>query len=98
MKIMISLDECEDWGLSPNIVYRKLFTEYVEQLTKKHGTNFWGMAHGCDEIARQLYAQKMNRPSNVKNLILTYKDAENVLGLFKQFADVWVKGFLEEVK
>ena len=44
--------------------------------------------------ARELYAQKTGRSKNVKNLILTYADAEACFELFKQFADVWSKNCL----
>lgn len=99
MKITIEIDECADYGLTPNIVYRRLFTEYHNNLAKSHKQKgFWCMETFCDECARNLYAQITKRPANVKNLILTYSDAENVFNLFKQFADVWVENFLKGVE
>lgn len=96
MKITIEIDECADYGLMPYTVYRRLFTEYHNNLAKAHKQKgFWCMESFCDESARQLYAQIKNRPANVKSLILTYQDAENAFNLFKQFADVWVKNYME---
>lgn len=82
MKITIEIDECADYGLTPYTVYRK----------------FLGMWSYCSEVTKNLYAQIKNRPTNVKSLILTYQDAENVFNLFKQFADVWVKNYMESKK
>lgn len=96
MKITIELNECADYGLTPYTVYRRLYSEYHASLTKVHKQpGFWYMGHCCDETARRLYAQLKNRPANVKSLILTYQDAEEVFKLFKQFADVWVKNYIE---
>lgn len=78
MKITIDLSECPNFGLSPNCIYRSL----------------WGMATAYDSIARELYAHKTGRSKNVKNLMLTYTDAEACFELFKQFADVWSKNCL----
>lgn len=98
MKITIDISEIPDYGLSPNVVYRRLQQEYCEKQNKKNNYNFWMLGTVCDDAARQLYAQIKNRPTNVKSLILTYQDAENVFNLFKQFADVWVKNYMESDK
>lgn len=95
MKITIDISDAADYGLSPTIVYRRLCKEYYSSQHKYHNHNFWGLEHYCDEAARQLYAQIKERPTNVKNLILTYTDAENVFELFKQFADVWIKNYMK---
>lgn len=88
MKIVIDL-EASELGLAPNTVYRALYIEYWEKLQKEQNKRLWGMANACDSIARELYSQKTGRRPNVKNLILTYSDAEKCFELFKQFADVW---------
>lgn len=91
MKIVIDLTEAINYSLSPCYVYRALHTEYCDNLQKIHHNPLWGMATACDSTARELYAQKTGRSKNVKNLILTYADAEACFELFKQFADVWAK-------
>ena len=94
MKITINLDECPCSGVSPNYGYRSLYMEYWSKLQKIYQNHLWGMATVCDSTARELYAQKTGRSKNVKNLILTYADAEACFELFKQFADVWSKNCL----
>lgn len=94
MKITIDLSECPNFGLSPNCIYRSLYMEYWDKLQKIHHNPLWGMATACDSIARELYAHKTGRSKNVKNLILTYTDAEACFELFKQFADMWSKNCL----
>ena len=94
MKITINWDECPCSGVSPNYVYRSLYMEYWSKLQKIYQNHLWGMATVCDSTARELYAQKTGRSKNVKNLILTYADAEACFELFKQFADVWSKNCL----
>ena len=94
MKITINLDECPCSGVSPNYVYRSLYMEDWSKLQKIYLNHLWGMATVCDSTARELYAQKTGRSKNVKNLILTYADAEACFELFKQFADVWSKNCL----
>ena len=91
MKIVIDLDGDISSGLSPNYVYRCLYMEYWEKLKKKYENKLWGLANACDESARALYSHQTGRNQNVKNLILTYKDAEACFELFKQFADVWIR-------
>ena len=91
MKIVIDLIEATNYSLSPYYVYRPLYSEYWNKLQKIHHNPLWGMATACDSTARELYAQKTGRSKNVKNLILTYADAEACFELFKQFADVWAK-------
>lgn len=93
MKITIELDEKLSCGLSPHFVYRSLYTEYWNKLRKEHQKDLWGLATACDTAARSLYAENMGRNVNVKNLILTYSDAEACFNLFKQFADVWAKNY-----
>ena len=95
MKITIDMDERTNYGLSPNIVYLRLRQEYYRNQSDKYNRHFWMLETICDESARQLYAQVKNRPANVKSLILTYQDAENVFVLFKEFADVWVKNYVK---
>ena len=94
MKITIDISEASQYSLTPYSVYRALYLEYREKKTEEHKNNFWGMSHACDIAARELYAQLTNRPANVKNLILTYTDAEKCFELFKQFADVWAMNCL----
>ena len=88
MKITIEIDECADYGLLPYTVYSKLRKEYLDQMEKKHNKHFWSLGKFCDEATKQLYAQITGRSPNVKNLILTYRDAEKAFDLFKDFADV----------
>lgn len=96
MKITIEIDECADYGLPPTLVYKRLYTEYHQIMCRKHNKDiFLSLETWCDGSARNLYAEITGRHANVKNLILTYKDAENVFNLFKQFADVWVKNYME---
>lgn len=95
MKITIEIDECADCGLTPYNIYRKLSQEYCEEMEKIHDRKFLMMRYSCSETARQLYVQIKSRPANVKSLILTYQDAEEVFNLFKQFAYVWVKNYME---
>lgn len=89
MKITIEFNDCEQCGLSPTFVYKRLTTEYHNKLCKQHGINFWGLQHSCDSAARELYSHIVSRGSNVKSLILTYEDAERCNEIFKSFADVW---------
>lgn len=91
MKITIDLNECSNFGVTPNFVYRSLYMEYWSKLQRIHNDPLWGMATVCDSTARELYAHKTGRSKNVKNLILKYADAEACFELFKQFADVWSK-------
>ena len=93
MKITIEIDECADYGLLPYTVYGKLCKEYIDQMEKKHNKRFWALSNFCNEATKQLYAQITGRPTNVKNLILTYRDAEKAFELFKDIADVWVKNY-----
>ena len=95
VKVTVIIGEPQDRSYAPHFVYRKLYTEYAEKLAKKYNHHFWGMGTACDNAARALYAQITGRPDRVKNLILTYTDAEKCFDLFKQFADVWVREFLE---
>lgn len=94
LKITIETDECANYGLSTNMVYCRLCKEYYRNQHKKNNCNFWMLETACDDAARNLYAQMKNRPANVKNLILTYQDAENVFNLFKQFAEIWIKNYI----
>lgn len=96
MKVLIDLNEIDGISLSPISVYRSLYTEYWEKLRKQYGCNLWGLAAACDTVARELYSQKTKRRLNVKNLILTYSDAEACFRLFKQFADVWAANYKPE--
>lgn len=89
MKIIIDLDEVINYGLSPAYVYHSLYMEYWNKLKEVHHNNLWGLTNACDTVARLLYAQNTGRSCNVKNLILTYADAEACFELFRQFADVW---------
>lgn len=89
MKIVIDLDEVSNIGLTPYSVYRSLYMEYWDKLQRLYHNKLYTMANVCDTAARELYAQKTGRRQNVKNLILTYSDAEACFELFKQFADVW---------
>lgn len=91
MKIVIDLNEATNYSLSPYYVYHALYMEYWDKLKKTHHNFLWGMATACEATARELYAHKTGRSKNVKNLILTYADAEACFELFKQFADVWAK-------
>ncbi|MGL6201907.1 MAG: hypothetical protein ACRC3H_23555 [Lachnospiraceae bacterium] len=91
MKLVIELDECENYGLSPALVYKRLREECVKTLSKKYGTDFWYMDTACDRTARELYSNIKNRRSAVKSLILTYNDAESCFKLFEQFANVWAE-------
>lgn len=90
MKIVIDLDEINNMSLTPYSVYRALYMEYWDKLQKSYHNPLYMMTNVCDSAARELYAHKTGRRSNVKNLILTYCDAEKCFELFKQFADVWV--------
>ena len=94
MKITIDLNECPNFGLSPNYIYHSLYMEYWNKLQKTYHRNLWGLADACDTAARALYAQNTGRSRNVKSLILTYADAEACFELFKQFADVWSENCL----
>lgn len=93
MKITIDLNDSPNLGLSPNFVYRSLLMEHWDNLQKENNKCFWALADACDTAARTLYAQNMGRSRNVKNLILTYTDAEACFNIFKQFAEVWVKNY-----
>lgn len=97
MKIVIDLDdlsqETGDTGLAPHFVYRTLYMEYWANLQRTYHSNLWGLASACDRNARELYALNTGRRSNVKNLILTYSDAEACFQIFKQFADVWASNY-----
>jgi hypothetical protein len=89
MKVTIELNDCEQYGLSPSFVYKKLSDEYYNKLCKSNSRNLWGLQNACDRVARELYSQVVNRSSGTKNLILTYADAERCFEIFKSFADTW---------
>lgn len=95
IKVTVIIEGTQETSFAPHFVYKKLCTEYGEKLSKRYGHYFWGMEHACGISARMLYAQITGRPDRVKNLILTYTDAEKCFDLFKQFADVWVREFLD---
>jgi len=94
MKITIEISDCEKYGLSPTLVYRKLCNEYWSKKSHETGLYLWGMATACNTAARGLYAQIKQRRSNVNSLILTYSDAEECFSLYKQFANVWTSNVL----
>lgn len=90
MKIIIDLDsEQEVMSFPASTIYRKLCDEYYKQIALQNKTNYWSAQTSCDSCARELYAHIKGRKSNVKNLILTYSDAEECFKLFKGFFDVW---------
>lgn len=91
MKITIEISDASTYGLTPCYVYKKLFEEYWDGLSKSTGKQLHMMAYSCDRVAREQYAHETGRRENVKNLILTYADAENCFNLFKQYADAWAK-------
>lgn len=91
MKIVIDIDDSQIPGLSPVYVYKQLRDEHHKRLRARHGDYFWGMEDACDKNARELYSRIIKRPPNVKNLILTYSDAETCFKIYEKFADVWVK-------
>lgn len=90
MKIVIDLDDTQIYGLSPGYVFKQLRDEHNKRLQKEHGDYFFGMATACEKSARELYAQLTRRSPNVKNLILTYNDAEACFKIYEKFVDVWV--------
>lgn len=91
MKIVIDIEDCSNYGLSPNYVYKRLCNEHTEKLNRKYKCSFWGMATQCDATARALYSQATNRPQSVKSLILTYSDAERCYNIYKEFAETWAE-------
>lgn len=91
IKIVIDIQNTSNCSLTPYTVYRALCTEYQKNVENFHNRDFWGMGTACNTAARELYSHITGRPSNVKNLILTYSDAEKAFDLFKQFADIWVR-------
>lgn len=91
MKITIDVKDSDTFGLSPCYVYKTLWTEYWNNLTTRTGKKLFAMASACDRIARTQYAYETGRNENIKNLILTYHDAENCFNLFKQYAEIWAK-------
>lgn len=95
MKIVIDIEDCSSYGLSPNYVYKRLCNEHTDKLNHKYRCNFWGMATQCDATARALYSQATNRPLSVKSLILTYSDAEKCSNIYKHFAETWA-GLLKD--
>lgn len=90
MRIIIDLDEDNEVYIYPVTVYRKLRKEYYGLLSRKYGRNFWGLETSCDNMARELYSHIKNRRSNVKDLIFTYKDAEECAEIFQKCANMWV--------
>ena len=97
MKLVIEVDDCQNYGLAPSFVYKKLCEEHSSVLEKKYSGRLWGMEFNCDRAARELYARIKNRPQNVKNLVLTYSDAEYCSELYKQFAEVWARNACAEL-
>lgn len=91
MKIVIDIEDCSNYGLSPNYVYKRLCNEHTEKLNHKYRCNFWVMATQCDATARTLYSQITKRTPNVKSLILTYSDAERCSNIYKGFAETWAE-------
>lgn len=90
MKIVINVDDSQIYGLSPANVYRRLRDEHYKNLRAKYENYFWGMEDACDKNARELYAKLTNRASSVKNLILTYSDAQACFKVYEKFVNVWV--------
>ena len=90
MKIVIDVEESSNYGLAPYSVYRALCTEHVQIAERRYQKHFWSMHTACDSTARELFAHITGRKPNVKNLILTYADAEKCFELFKSFTDVWM--------
>ena len=98
MKITIDISEASQYSLTPYSVYKALRQEYWKNMQNEHQEYFWGMATACDNATRELYSHITGRPANVKNLILTYTDAEKCYELFKQFANVWITNYLANRK
>ncbi len=97
MTIIINTeDEKGLYGLTPPYIYKKLCNEYYDRVVERFGNNFWGAISCCDECARSNYSQRKKRPSKVKSLILTYKDAEECFKLFSKFLDLWADEFQRE--
>lgn len=90
MKIVIDIDDSQIYGLSPVYIYKQLKDEHHKNLRVKRGDYFWGMEDACDKNARELYSRITKRPLNVKNLILTYSDAEACFKIYEKFAAIWV--------
>lgn len=89
MKIVIDIEDCPNYGLSPNYVYKRLCDECTARLNRQYGRTLWGMATQCDAAARTLYSQVTARATNVKSLILTYSDAEKCADIYREFAETW---------
>jgi hypothetical protein len=90
MKVVIDISDASKFSLTPYMVYNALINEYWKKQISAYGNNFWGMVNACDTVARECYARETERRPNVKNLILTYTDAENCFKIYKMFVDVWV--------
>ena len=90
MKITIELEDCKNYGLFPHTVYRKLTQEYSDKLKKNLNFkgSFW---HYTSESTKDMYSKITGRIPNLRNLILTYEDAEICFEIFKEFADKWVE-------
>lgn len=91
IKIVIDIQDALSYSLKPYTVYRALCTEYQKNVENLHNRHFWGMGTACNTAARELYSHITGRPANVKNLVLTFSDAEKAFDLFKQFVDIWVR-------
>lgn len=98
MKITIDIKDASQYSLTPYSVYRALYMEYWEKKKNEYNEHFWGMANTCDNASRELYSSITNRKPNVKNLILTYTDAEKCFELYKQFVDIWVANYIANKK
>lgn len=95
MRLVISIDEKEQKGMAPSLIYGRLRKECYNRQVSKHGTNFWGLENACDSATRAFYSQMTGRSIGVNSLVLTYNDAENCAKLFSKFADVWIEQELE---
>lgn len=45
MKIVIDIEDCSSYGLSPNYVYKRLCNEHTEKLNRKYKCSFGEWQH-----------------------------------------------------
>lgn len=82
--------ECEPKRLIPPAAYfRKKCENYIMELEAKHNRHFWGLLTACMSIARENYACKKDRRSNITSVVLTIEEADELFEIFKTYANVW---------
>nr|DAZ28497.1 MAG TPA: hypothetical protein [Caudoviricetes sp.] len=76
-------------SILPSTYYKRKCECYVMELEAKYNCKFWYMHYACEQIARETYAKKTGRRSNITSLVYTIDEADELFQLFKIYANVW---------